>query len=63
MTHPSNVCAHCENGRDPVTKNNGFSFTYQMVEGVIAEVHLHDGCANSWCETFNVPFPEKDSSS
>jgi hypothetical protein len=59
MRHPLNVCAHCENGRDPVTKNNGFNFTHQMVDGVIVEVYLHDGCVNPWCQAFNVPLPDK----
>ena len=59
ITHPLNVCAHCENGRDPVTTNNGFSFEYQLVDGVIMEVYLHDGCVNPWCLAFNVPLPDE----
>jgi hypothetical protein len=54
MTHPPNVCAHCENGRDPVTLNNGFIFAFQIVDGVIMEVCLHEGCMDPWCQAFNV---------
>jgi hypothetical protein len=59
MTHPPNVCSHCENGRDPVTDNNGFSFNFQMVEGVRVKVFLHDGCVEPWCQAFNIPVPDK----
>jgi hypothetical protein len=54
MTHPPNVCAHCENGRDPVTPNNGFIFAFQIVDSVVMEVCLHTGCADEWCQAFNV---------
>jgi hypothetical protein len=54
MTHPPNVCAHCENGRDPVTVNNGFIFAFQIVDGVMMEVCLHKGCMEPWCHLFNV---------
>ena len=57
MTHPPNVCSLCENGRDPVTKNNGFGFTYEMVAGVTVEVFLHDGYIQPWREVFNVTPP------
>jgi hypothetical protein len=54
MTHPPNVCAHCENERNPVKKNNGFIFEFQIVDGVLMEICLHEGCMNLWCQAFNV---------
>jgi hypothetical protein len=56
MTHPPNVCAHCENGRDPVTRRNGYSFNFQIADSVVVEICLHIGCADDWCRAFNIPF-------
>jgi hypothetical protein len=53
MTHPRYVCAHCENGRDPVTIRNGYRFEFQIADGVVLEFCLHVGCADSWCRDFN----------
>jgi len=60
MTHPPNVCAHCENGRDPVKKNNGFVFEFQIVDGVLMEICLHDGCVEPWCRAFGILSPLRD---
>jgi hypothetical protein len=62
MTHPPNVCAHCENGRNTVKKNNGFIFEFQIVDGVLMEICLHDGCVEPWCRAFGVLSPLRDSS-
>lgn len=56
MTHPPNVCAYCENGRDPVTRRNGFSFNFQIAQGVVVQICLHIGCADDWCTAFKIPF-------
>jgi hypothetical protein len=52
MTHPPNVCSHCENGRDPVTDRNGYTFI-PIAAGVLLEMCLHVGCADAWCRDFN----------
>jgi len=53
VTHPPNICAHCENGRDPVTHRNGYSFKYLIAPSVLIEIRLHVGCADAWCRQFN----------
>jgi hypothetical protein len=53
MTHPPNVCAHCEDGRDPVTMRNGYRFEFQVADGVSVEFCLHAGCVDYWCGDFN----------
>jgi len=60
MTHPPNICAHCENGRDAVQKNNGVTFEFQIVDGVSTEITLHDGCVEPWCRAFGVLSPLRD---
>jgi hypothetical protein len=53
VTHPPNICAHCENGRDPVTNRNGYSFKFPITTSVLIEIRLHVGCADAWCRQFN----------
>jgi hypothetical protein len=53
MTHPPNICAHCENGRDPVTAWNGYTFEFPITSDITVEICLHDGCAETWSQDFN----------
>ena len=53
MTHPPNVCAHCENARDPVSSMNGYQFAFEVVESIPVELCLHLACADGWCREFN----------
>jgi CheY-like chemotaxis protein len=48
------LCGHCENHDDPVTSENGLSVSYDTVNDVQREVHLHHLCADNWSERFNV---------
>ena len=53
MTHPPNVCAHCENARNPVSNQNGYRFAFEIVQSIPIEFWLHTDCAEPWCRDFN----------
>jgi CheY-like chemotaxis protein len=48
------LCGHCENQDNPVTSENGLSVSYNTLNSVQREVHLHHQCAGKWSERFNV---------
>ena len=44
MTHPPNVCAHCENARNPVSNQNGYRLAFEIVQSIPIEFWLHTDC-------------------
>jgi hypothetical protein len=52
------ICAQCEDKNNPVTEEiDGFSFHYEIIQGVTMEIFLHDDCACRWYDAFSANAP------
>ena len=52
------ICAQCEDKNNPVAEQvDGFSFDYEIIKGVTAEMFLHDDCACRWYDAFSAHAP------
>jgi hypothetical protein len=52
------ICAQCEDKNNPVIEQvDGFSFQYEIINGVAIEIFLHDDCACRWYDAFSALSP------
>ena len=59
MTHPPDICGHCEDRDRPVSPETGLAVDYVAQPPVLIKIHLHHDCAPAWCSQFGVPEPGK----